>query len=143
MGPPRNGAKPVAKIMAPSSVSSSATTPSRKQVTQTSSIGRMRRSVISGVGLGTSRSFAAPPLVEASAALAAELTGLDLVAQHPRHVGHGAVETGLEHFGDVQANVEADGVGKLDRPHGHAEGFGGGVDGLALLARVEHHQRLE
>src|SRR5262249_49991065 len=82
--------------------------------------------------------LAAPPFVETPAALAAEVAHLDLVAQHPRHVGHRAVEARLEHLGDVQANVEADGVGKLDRPHGHAEGYGGGVDGLAILAGVWH-----
>src|SRR5262245_65231125 len=39
--------------------------------------------------------FAAPPLVEAPAALAAEVTHLDLVAQHPRYVGHRPVEARL------------------------------------------------
>src|SRR5262249_25685323 len=51
-------------------------------------IGHLRR----GLGrLALLHRFAAPPLVEAPAALAAELTYLDLVAQHPRHVGHRAV----------------------------------------------------
>ena len=39
----------------------SATMPSRRQPTQTSSIGRMSRSVVSAVGLGASRSFTASP----------------------------------------------------------------------------------
>src|SRR5262245_65571134 len=60
--------------------------------------------------------LAAPPFVEAPAALAAEVTHLDLVAQHPRHVGHRPVEAGLEYLGHVQTNGAAAGVGTLDRP---------------------------
>src|SRR5260370_11715922 len=45
--------------------------------------------------------FPPPPLVQAPIALATEVTHLDLVAQHPRHVGHRPVEARLEYLSHV------------------------------------------
>ena len=90
---------------------------------------------MSGGGAGASCCFdrvAVLPVVEALAGLLAELALGDLVLAAIAAGRASAVETGFEHLGDVQADVEADLVGKLDRPHRHAEVFGGLVDGLLL-----------
>src|SRR4051812_7504703 len=79
--------------------------------------------------------FAVLPPVDALAALLAELAGVDLALQHPRHL-HVARRPG-ERLARVQADVEADGVGELRRPHRHAERLHRGVDRLGLHPFVE------
>src|SRR5258706_1827364 len=79
------------------------------------------------------------PAVDALAGLAAQLSERDLVQQDLRRVGLVAAGAFLgELLARVQADVEADRVGELDRTHRHAERLHGRVDGLGLLAFVQH-----
>src|SRR4029079_17858119 len=79
------------------------------------------------------------PAVDALAGFPAELAERDLVEENLRRFGLAAAGAFLrELLARVQADVEADRVGKLDRAHRHAEGFHCRVDGLGLLALVQH-----
>ena len=53
--------------------------------------------------------------------------------------GHGVAEL----FRDRGADVEADGVHQLDRPHRHAEGDRGGIDQLGALAALDPLHRAQ
>src|ERR1051326_2422505 len=84
------------------------------------------------------------PLVKTAAALPAELSVADHVAEDLRRIEAGAEGLG-EVFGDAQADVEADEIGEAEWPHRmvvaelhRAVDVGGGCDAL-----FEHPHRLE
>jgi hypothetical protein len=83
------------------------------------------------------------PLIETPAGFTAKLAAIDLVLQPLRRVRYVTVQTRLEHLGDVQADVQPDLVGKLDRSHRHAELFRCSVDGFLFYPLVEHHHGFE
>jgi hypothetical protein len=106
----------------------------------------MSRSCNAGSGGALTLAFFGLPffhLVDALAGLLAELALRHQLFEPRWHVGQRAMaKVAPEHFGDVEPDVEADGVGKLDRSHGHAEGLRRVVDDLGLDTFGVHQKGL-
>ena len=91
-----------------------------------------------GVGL---HGLALPPLVEAPAALAAELLRGEM-PREARQGGRRAPEFPRDNCTHMLADVAADDVGELDRPHRHAEVHGDPIDERAGNAFLEREHGL-
>jgi len=71
--------------------------------------------------------------VDSLSGLLAEMTELDLVGEDLGHLGRPG-----ERLARGEADVQADGIGELGRPHRHAELLHRPVQRLRLMALVEH-----